>query len=285
MWVNSAAIALIVLVVCAAAALGIGKHRWESDSQEIDRRLVDARSPSAARPYAYEDTLGLPDPVRRYFRAVLEEGQPAVAAARLAHNGYFNMDDGRDHWKRFTSTQLIVTRRPGFHWTARISMVPGLHVFVRDGYIAEKGILHAKLLGLLTVAQLGDTPEIAQSELMRFLAEAVWYPTLLLPGYGVRWQPIDESSAKATFEDGANTVSLDFSFDDEGLITTVQAQERFRAVDGKLVPTLWQGKFSAYSWRDGMRIPMQGEVAWLLADGPRPYWRGSLTGVSYEWAE
>ena len=285
MWVNSAAIALIVLVVCAAAALGIGKHRWESDSQEIDRRLVETRNSNAAVPYAYEDTHGLPDPVRRYFQAVLKEGQPAVAAARLSHHGYFNMDDGRDHWKRFTSKQLIVTRRPGFHWAARISMVPGLHVFVRDGYLAGKGILHAKLLGLLTVAELGETPEIAQGGLMRFLAEAVWYPTFLLPGNGVRWLPIDGSSARATLDDGANKVTLDFGFDDEGLITTVQAQERFRAVDGKFVPTLWQGKFSAYTWRDGMRIPMEGEVAWLLADGPHPYWRGSLTSVSYEWAE
>ena len=285
MWVNSAAIALIVLIVCAATALGIGKLRWESDSQEIDRRLVEARSPNAVRPYAYEDTSGLPDPVRRYFRAVLKEGQLAVATARLSHSGYFNMDDGRDHWKRFTSTQLIVTRRPGFHWTARISMVPGLHVFVRDGYIAEKGILHAKLLGLLTVADLGDTPELAQSELMRFLAEAVWYPTLLLPGHGVHWLPIDGSSATATLDDGANKVALDFHFDDEGLITSVQAKERFRVVDGKLVPTRWQGSFSAYTWRDGMRIPMGGEVAWLLADELHPYWRGDLTSVSYEWVE
>ena len=285
MWVNSAAIALIVLVVCAAAALGIGKLRWESDSQEIDRRLVDARSQKAALPYVHEDTRGLPDPVRRYFRAVLKEGQPAVAVARLSHSGYFNMDDGRDHWKRFTSTQLVVTRRPGFHWTAHIAMVPGLHAYVRDGYIAGKGILRAKLLGLLTVADLEDTPELAQGELMRFLAEAVWYPTVLLPGNGVNWLPIDGSSARATINDGENSVALDFRFDDEGLITTVQAQERFRAVDGKFVATRWQGTFSAYVWRDGMRIPLEGEVAWLLADGPHPYWRGRLTSVSYELAE
>jgi hypothetical protein len=164
-------------------------------------------------------------------------------------------------------------------------MSPGLHAYVRDGYIAGKGILHAKLLGLLTIAELDDTPEIAQGELMRFLAEAVWYPTLLLPGHGVRWLPIDGSSARAMLDDGVNKVALDFHFDDEGLITTVQAQERFRAVGGKLVPTLWQGKFSAYTWRDGMRIPMEGEAAWQLADGPHPYWRGSLASVSYEWAE
>jgi hypothetical protein len=164
-------------------------------------------------------------------------------------------------------------------------MAPGLYAYVRDGYIAEKGILHAKLLGLLTIADLGNTPEIAQGELMRFLAEAVWYPTLLLPGNGVHWLPIDGSSATATLDDGANKVALDFRFDDEGLITSVEAQARFRSVDGKFVPTRWQGKFSDYAWRGGMRIPLEGEVAWLLADGPHPYWRGRLTSVSYELAE
>jgi hypothetical protein len=284
-WLTSAASALVVLVVGAAAAVGVGKHRWESTSQEIDRGLVEARSHDAVLPYLYEDTRGLPDPVRRYFRAVLKEGQSAVAAARLSHDGTFNMGESGEDWKGFTSTQLIVTRRPGFHWTARISMVPGLYAYVRDGYIEEKGMLQAKLLGLVTVANLADTPEIAQGELMRFLAEAVWYPTMLLSGHGVRWLPIDGSSATATIDDGANKVSLEFRFDDEGLITTVQAQDRFRAVDGKLIPTLWRGEFSEYAWRDGMRIPLEGEAAWMLEDGPNPYWRGRLTDVSYEWAD
>jgi hypothetical protein len=284
-WLTSAAIALAVLVVSVATALGVGKFYWESDSREIDRRLVAAEVSSAALTYSDDDTRGLPDPVRRYFRAVLEEGQAVVATARLSHHGYFNMSDRGDDWKRFTSTQLVVTHRPGFHWTARISIAPALHAYVRDGYVVEKGVLNAKLLGLVTVAKLGDTPELAQGELMRFLAEAVWYPTMLLPGHGVRWLPIDDSSATAVLEDGANRATLEFRFDDDGLITTVLAQQRFRAVDGRFVATPWQGKFYDYVWRDGMRVPLQGEVAWLLDDGPHPYWRGRLTSVSYEWAQ
>lgn len=35
-------------------------------------------------------------------------------------------------------------------------------------------------------------------ELMRLLGEAAWYPTVLLPGQGVRWQPVDDRSAEAT---------------------------------------------------------------------------------------
>jgi len=34
--------------------------------------------------------------------------------------------------------------------------------------------------------------------------------------------------------------------------------------------------------RDGMRVPMQGEVAWLLPEGPAPYWRGRITDIIYE---
>jgi hypothetical protein len=281
-WVMSVALVLIALVISAAAAVGIGRLRWESVSRKTDHRLIDARLQIVSPRVVYEERDGLPDPVQRYFRAVIEEGRPSVAVARLSHSGCINMGDRRDDWKRFVSAQLVVTAPPGFHWKARISMVPGFHAYVRDAYIAETGILNASLLGLVTVAELGDTPELAQGELMRFLAEAAWYPTMLLPGNGVRWQAIDGTSARASLDDGANRATLDFGFDDEGLITTVRARERFRSVDGKFVPTGWHGKFSEYAWRDGMRIPLLGEVAWLLPDGPHPYWRGRVKSVSYE---
>jgi hypothetical protein len=44
---------------------------------------------------------------------------------------------------------------------------------------------------------------------MRFLAEAPWYPTTLLPGQGVRWKAIDDSTASATIQDGDTRVTLD----------------------------------------------------------------------------
>jgi hypothetical protein len=29
-------------------------------------------------------------------------------------------------------------------------------------------------------------------------------------------------------------------------------------------------------------MPFDGEVAWLLRDGPYPYWRGHITDVTWE---
>jgi hypothetical protein len=36
--------------------------------------------------------------------------------------------------------------------------------------------------------------------------------------------------------------------------------------------------------QDGLRVPFTGEVAWLLPEGRRTYWRGSITTLAYEFA-
>ena len=39
--------------------------------------------------------------------------------------------------------------------------------------------------------------------------------------------------------------------------------------------------------REGMRVPLSGEVAWLLPSEEggckKPYWRGTIRSLSYEW--
>ncbi|HEX7045880.1 MAG TPA: DUF6544 family protein, partial [Burkholderiales bacterium] len=126
------------------------------------------------------------------------------------------------------------------------------------------------------------TGVLAEGELMRFLAEAAWYPTALLPSQGVRWEAAGERSAYATLEDGAVEVRMLFAFDDQGLIESVRAEARGRMVGDEMVPTPWQGRFWSYAERGGMRIPLEGEVAWLLPEGPKPYWRGRITAIEYE---
>ena len=142
----------------------------------------------------------LPAPVQRYLRAVLEDGQPIVAAVSVEHTGTFDLGKKAEQWKPFTSTQRVITRRPGFDWDARVAMVPGLAVRVHDAYVAGEGILHAALLGLVPLVNLRGTGEVAQGELMRFFAEAAWYPTALLPSQGVRWEAVDDRAARAHTE-------------------------------------------------------------------------------------
>jgi hypothetical protein len=280
-------VVLGVLALVAVLLLGAwlyGAYRWNSETQELRTRLDAARAPVRPQTVDFRELEGLPAPVQRYFRVVLEEGQSMVAGVRVQHTGTFNMGETKDRWKPFDSDQQVVTQRPGFDWNGRVAMMPGLPVRVHDAYVAGEGVLHASLLGLFTVVDMRGRDEVAEGELMRFFAETAWYPTALLPSQGVRWEAVDGRSARATLTEGDVSVTMLFTFDERGLIETVRAEARGRAVDGKVIPTPWQGHFWNYQWRGGMRVPLDGEVAWMLPEGEKPYWRGHITETSYEFA-
>jgi hypothetical protein len=284
MWLKVILRVVVALLVVVAGAVVYGSFHWKTGTTELRARLEAARLPIKPITYDAHEIESLPWPVRRYFRAVLKDGQPIISVARLTHEGQFNMGVTQAKWTQFTSSQIAIMRRPGFDWDGRIVIVPGLNVFAHDAYVAGEGILHVELIGLVTLADIRGTPEAAQGELMRFLAEAVWYPTALLPSQGIRWESIDDGSAKATLTDGATTVSLIFDFNKEGLISGVRANARPRTVNGELVATPWQGRFWGYETRGGMHVPLEGEVAWVLPNGLWPYWRGRATEISYDLA-
>lgn len=270
------------LTAGAASLLAFGSWRRRSITAKILAGLNAARIAFGTRTYRAAELAGLPEPVQRYFRAVLKEAQPFVRAVRIEHTGQINMSASGESWKRFTSVQQVVSRRPGFDWDARIHLLPGLTVGVHDAYVAGEGILDATLFGLVSLAHMRGGQELAQGELLRFFAEMAWYPTALLPRQGVEWAAVDRSSAIATLTDGHNKAALLFRFADNGLIDSVLATARGRAVGGVSVPTPWEGRWSNYRLRGGMLIPLDGEVAWVLAGAPKPYWRGSVTSICFD---
>ncbi|MCF8037057.1 MAG: hypothetical protein K9K62_09310 [Desulfobacteraceae bacterium] len=276
-------IGLVVVVI--AVALVYGSVRWQSATQKMHRKLEAARLPVAVKTYNAQDLTGLPAPVQRYFRAALRDGQPMISAVSIKHTGVFNMSETGEQWKPFISSQRVITKRPGFDWEGRIAIMPGVKVRVHDAYIAGEGILHASLLGLFSLVNLRGTPEMAKGELMRFFAEAVWYPTALLPSQGVQWEAVDDTSARATLEDNWIALTMIFHFNAEGLIESVRADARGRTVGETVIPTPWEGRYRDYQLRGGMRIPVEGEVAWILPEGPKPYWRGRISKLEYEFAQ
>ncbi|HEX6018505.1 MAG TPA: DUF6544 family protein [Burkholderiaceae bacterium] len=225
--------------------------------------------------------------MQRFFRAVLTDGQPIVCAVQIEHRGSFDLaPEGPHRWKPFTSRQRVTMHRPGFVWDARVAVMPGLAVHVHDAYVAGEGILQPALMGLVALADLrGTSPEpggVAHGEFMRWFAEAAWYPSALLPSQGVRWSAVDEHSAQARASDGAVSATLLFRFDPAtGVIASVHAEARGRTLGNKVVPTPWQGRWSDYAQRDARTVPMRGEVAWITPQGPRPYWRGTVTALAF----
>jgi len=278
-------VTLVVLIGLLTAIAFFGRSRWRAETTQLLTNLKAVRVPVQPATCDPAELADLPEPVQRYFRTVLRDKAPLITAVDIEHTGTFNMGTTKENWQPFTSKQWVMTQPAGFVWDARISMFPGFTAHVHDAFVAGRGVLAAKLFGLLTVMKMPSSPQLDEGELIRYLAEAPWYPTALLPSQGAIWQLVDDTHARATLTSGSTTVTLTFQFDERGLIKTVRSEGRCREVKGVQVPTPWQGHYWDYQWHDNMLVPYRGEVAWMLPEGPQPYWRGHIQRIEYKYAE
>jgi len=281
-WIIGLELALAAIATVMVGLAAYGAARWADSTKRLVLRLEGNRLPATTSRYDAHELDRLPAPVQRYFRAVLKDGQPVVSAVTVEHIGTFNLKQPGEQWKPFTSRQRVVTRRPGFVWDARIAMVPGLNVYVHDAYIGGEGILNPAIFGLFSLARPVEAGVLAQGEFVRFFAETAWYPTALLPSQGVRWEAVDDRSARATLEDGRINVMMLVNFNGAGLIESVRVAARAAMVGKAVVMTPWEGRMSNYQMRDGMLVPLTCEAAWLRPEGRAPYWRGTISSMTYE---
>jgi hypothetical protein len=277
-----AALILVAALVAAVVLLGMrGQRRWREQSHALTADLGAQPGPAGVTHFDAAELAPLPLPVQRYLRAALTGGQPLVSGLRMTQSGLINLSTARERWQPFTAEQQVATRGPGFLWNARVGLFAGLSVRVHDGYLAGVGLLHAVLMGFLDMARVQGGGELARGELMRFLAEAPWYPTALLPSQGVQWAAVDGHHADATLSDGAVSVTLRFKFGDAGLVDSVRSEARGRQVGRMIEMSPWEGRWKDWVVRDGMRVPLAGEAAWLLLGGRRTYWRGRVSKMRY----
>jgi hypothetical protein len=100
----------------------------------------------------------------------------------------------------------------------------------------------------------------------------------------VRWAAVDARSARATVADGPITLTLLFRFNDAGLIDSFRAEARGAMVGKTVVMAAWEGRWSNYQTHNGMQLPFTGEVAWMRPEGRRPYFKGTVTSLAFEYA-
>jgi hypothetical protein len=265
-------------------AIRLASARWNGQTSRLVDKLFQVLPGESQKTVTFKEFDLLPAPVARYFRWALKEGQPMIRSARIAQVGQFRARNADDGWSPFEAKQYFSARPPGFVWDAGIRMAPWLKVRVRDAYVTGHGSMQAKILSLVAMVHERGKAELNAGALQRYLAEAVWFPTALLPSAGVKWSAMDNHSAVATLSDFGSTVSLGFHFGDVDQITGVFTPGRYREVNGRYVLTPWAGQFRNYEEREGMRIPVEGDVEWRLKEGSFPYWMGRIVEVRYDFA-
>lgn len=212
------------------------------------------------------------------------DGQHPIELARLWQNGRLRTAPDSRRWLPFRATHVASAQVPRFTWDARVRVLPFVHIRVQDGYDAGRGSGRVSLLSAIRIAERSGTPELSSGALHRYLAEAVWYPTALLPRSNLVWTPVDDSRAVATLTDHATTVSLEFRFDEAGEVAAVLAEGRWGTFGGRFMKLPWAGRFGEYRRMDGMLVPTRGEAAWCWSGEWTTVWEGRITSAAYELA-
>jgi hypothetical protein len=282
-WTKRSLTGLGLVGAGSALALWFGAARWNGKTLGMIEQLKAAALASEPQTVSFKGFDTLPAPVARYFRLVLKEGQPFIRTARIQQQGEFWM---KSKWIPFTAQQYFSATPPGMIWDADMQMNPLLNVRVRDAYVGGQGFMQGKLLALLPVMDEQGNAELKAGAMQRYLAEAVWLPTALLPSENLQWSAIDEQHALATLTDAGLSVSLEFSFNDSSEIIGVYTPGRYYREDGgSYVLKPWAGYHRAYEERGGMRIPLEGGVEWHLPNGRLPYCKLKIIGIEYEFAQ
>jgi hypothetical protein len=268
-------IVAMVIGACTATLIA-GSASWNRATGAAVEQLA-ASSPGPALDAAKQDQL--PPPVLRYFRKVLPGRQPMIRSAIATQDAEFFINGA---WRPLRATQHFRTSPPAFVWDARIEMAPLMTAFVRDSYVDGRGGMRAAMFGVLTLADQSDKRELNLGALQRFLGEAIWMPTALLPSDRVTWTPRDDRSALATLADGPNSVTLLFEFGEDGMVKSLSG-DRFKEASGAYSLQTWQIQCDEPRERDGFLIPMRCEVAWITNGVREPYWRGRITSMTYDY--
>jgi hypothetical protein len=266
---------IAIVFVALVVAVWIGARRQQSGlSAEIDR-LRRAAPVQAAAQSVTPQFNDLPAPVARYLRLALPTTKH-IQEVRSRQTGTLRTDVSSERWMSFEAEHIVVPPATGFVWNARVRVAPLTHVRVRDALIEGRGSGQVSLLSAYTVSADTDTPEMNSGSLHRYLAEAVWYPTALLPSPTLRWTEIDATRSLATLTSHGVTVSLEFRFAETGEVTGIHTSGRWGTFPGGYRQIPWEGHFREYRNRDGVFVPTEGDVGWYVDKEWRAVWKGRI---------
>lgn len=273
-------IVLVAALLCAALWLA---QRWQRRTLSALINTIENASQGAesARP-ALQEPSTLPPPVRRYLDHVLAAEKRPLRLVRYEQAGKLRSSTSSEHWMDFTASQVIAPMRTAFVWNARVVAMPFVHLRVLDSLIEGHGAGQVALLSAIPVGAAGGNMEMNSGALHRFLAEAVWYPTALLPSASLRWSPIDDRRSLATLSYGDISVALEFRFNERNEAEGIYTPGRWGSFDGGYKQLPWEGRFEQYTQRDGIRVPSQGEVGWYENGEWHAVWRGTIVAAKLE---
>mmetsp|Transcript_21352 Transcript_21352/g.40570 ORF Transcript_21352/g.40570 Transcript_21352/m.40570 type:complete len:312 (-) Transcript_21352:45-980(-) len=302
-------------IVFAVLAAGVAAFvsRWlawhQTNEKLVSLLLMDENGSSSGQDMARsmkrqtELYSQLPPVVKRYLAKVLSSDSDdldeirKIKALHMHQTGTILLE-GKWHPFRAIQTMSASHSNVGFLWDATVLLqvqsppmgefpFNGLDipVSVRDAFVRGVGDLDARLLRVVTLAHVENSPDINEGELMRWVAEACLIPTALLPSDVLSWEAVaaEPQQARIHFTDIHSNTKADLliSFDHDDLLRSVEGMRAKSVGNNKFEHAKWKGRMLEYQTHDGMLLPLKMEAGWVSDDKLDIYWKGEAVDFNF----
>lgn len=268
---------VLALVPIAVAALDMRAGSLRSRYEREAARTVSVAL--SAPTVTGSDLAPLPPLVQTWLRRVGVVGRARVRNVRARFHGTFRGKPDAA-WMPFRSVQVNTFEVPSRLFFMEATMF-GVPVDAFHRYVGPSATMEVRAAGLVDV-QNARGAEMNQAETVTMFNDlCVLAPAAILDA-GVRWEPVDARSLRATWTYAGHTIRATLSFDAAGDLVGFVSNDRAMSSDGvtfRHVP--WSTPLSDYREINGVRIAHHGVATWLAPEGEIEYGRFDLSTLEY----
>lgn len=272
-------VANVVILLFTVPALG----EWQFNriyKQEV-QQLLSQQSAVTAHAITNEQLQLLPAVVQTWLQASGIVGHPPIQHVYLQQRGEMKSKPAAD-WIPFEAEQYFTVNPPAFIWKTKIRPSPFLFINGRDQYKEGKGNMLIKAYSLFTIAN-GKGPQTDQGTLVRYLAEICWFPSAALSNY-IKWEEVNDSTAKATMQYSGITASGIFYFNSKGDLQKFEADRYYNNNNSSSLEK-WQVTCVHHQTVNGIRIPVKSNVTWKLKEGDFKWLELEISNIQFTFTQ
>ena len=270
------------IIILAAIILGFAV--WNFNMQ-INREIntILSQSKVTEKTVITKQMLdSLPLPVQKWLNNSGIAGKEKIQSVYLKQTGLMKLKPEQKEWSKVEAEQYITTYKPAFLWKVDMPMMMSLvNIAGRDLFIDGQGEMQIRIASFISVVNASNNEKLNQAALQRYLAELVWYPSAAVSSY-IIWESIDDRSAKATMIYKGVSGSVIFYFNEQGDTVKISAQ-RYKDIDENAQPKEWIGEVKENSIINGVKIPTQIDISWVLDGEVFTWYKLKISDVEYHY--
>jgi hypothetical protein len=195
----------------------------------------------------------LPAPVSRFYETIIGDQIPVIESAVITGRGQL----------RFAGitfpARLRFTHDAGQGYRHYIEAI----IFGYPLMKVNEWYLDGEVRMELPVGVIENEPKVNQAANLGLWGESVWLSSIFVTDPRVRWEPMDDHTARLVVPFGDEEDSFAVTFDPQtGLIQSMEALRYREATDEAKIPWLLE----ALEWQtlQGVMIPSMATVTWMV---------------------